>query len=83
MSGTAYHYWATSTQQTHVNGAYAMADKWNAPQQNLTGLVELFKTLPAEKFPEMSAISYISILALIYAPVIESNLIVTFDCTAL
>lgn len=72
MSGSAYHYWAISPLQNHVDLAYEMATKWNEPQQNISGLVDLLKTVPAEKINDHLKIVYKPTIELQIAPVIES-----------
>lgn len=73
MSGTAFHYWAMSPYQTHVDVAHGMANKWNQSQHTLAGLVELLKNVPAQKLNEFSTPPFESTLDFTFAPVIESN----------
>lgn len=72
MSGTALNSWAMSPSNTHVKEAYAMAAKWNQPQQNVTGLVELFKTVSTEQILDFIDTSLKPTLTIIYGPVVES-----------
>lgn len=71
MSGTAFNYWAMSPYRTHVDEAHEMANKWNQSQHSLTGLVDLLKSVPAQKLIEFSSPPFESTLNFTFAPVVE------------
>lgn len=73
MSGTAYSYWALFQKQNHTAEAFKMAADWKEPQQNLTSLLHVLKSVSAAQFVEYSQIPLGLSLGLKFAPVIESK----------
>lgn len=73
MSGTALNNWALSASPNHINEAHALAKKWNTPQENVTGLVEIFKSASTKQILEAISTSLDPMLAIEYGPVVESK----------
>lgn len=56
MSGSVWNYWALSQTNNHTEYAFEMAESWNKPQENVTDLIRLLRTVPPTNFIESSKV---------------------------
>lgn len=73
MSGTAFNYWSMSRKPNHTDEAFKMAADWKQPQQNLTSLLHVLKSVPAVDFIEYSRIPIGLTVEIKFGPVIEGT----------
>lgn len=57
MSGSAVHFWSLSSVQNKIEYAYEMARTWAKPVANLNELIDVLKTISADKFIEYSSLA--------------------------
>lgn len=60
-----------SSLQTHTDLAFILANHWKQPQESLTDLIDLFKSVPAKRFHSISEVGFETTLSFVFAPVIE------------
>lgn len=86
MSGSAVHYWGISSLPNHIDLAVEMTSSWGVPKTHLNEIIDVLKSVPAEKFVEFSRLASTiqRTFAIPNGPVVESKglrcLTILFAC---
>lgn len=57
MSGSAVHFWSLSSIQNNIEYAFELASSWGKAPANLNELIDVLKTISADKFIEYSSLA--------------------------